>query len=62
MDFFEDNLIDPDQPKELIIERGITEIEPDAFRECNSLKSYITRWIGNNWTTSISRVSELGLY
>ena len=38
MDFFEDNLIDPDQPKELIIERGITEIEPDAFRECNSLK------------------------
>ena len=38
MDFFEDNSIDPDQPKELIIKRGITEIEPDAFRECNSLK------------------------
>ena len=38
MDFFEDNSIDPDQPKELIIKRGITEIEPDVFRECNSLK------------------------
>ena len=25
MDFFEDNSIDPDQPKELIIKRGITE-------------------------------------
>lgn len=37
-DFFEDNLIDPDQPKELIIERGITEIKPGAFRGCNTLK------------------------
>ena len=37
-DFFEDNLIDPDQLKELIIERGITEIKPGAFRECNTLK------------------------
>lgn len=41
MDFFEDNLIDPDQPKELIIERGITEIKPGAFRGCNALKKVI---------------------
>ncbi len=61
--FFEDNLIDPDQLKELIIERGITEIKPGAFRGCNTLKKVtLPEGIENNWIPSISRMSELGLY